>query len=75
MQDMGVTVQQCAVYLSEYQDSALLTVASADVCNPCLGGEQADSNSSKHTLQLVLVGSLYGIPYGATIVNINFVMW
>lgn len=68
LQEMGVTVHQCGVYLSEYQPSALLSITSVDSCNPCrnnsASGGEGEEDDDFYSLQLVLVGSLYGIPYG-----------
>lgn len=64
--EMGVTVQQCGVYLSEYLESALLSITATDMCNPCgdvKSGSVGDMGG-EYSLQVVLVGSLYGIPYG-----------
>ena len=69
VEDMGVTVQQCGVYLSEYATSALLEITAVDSCNPCSTSTDGSTDGSGsgggfYSLDLVLVGSLYGIPYG-----------
>ena len=60
--EMGVTIQQCGVYLSEYQMSNVISIVSAESCNPCGGGNT--NTNDVYPLEVVLVGSLYGIPYG-----------
>mmetsp|Transcript_6383 Transcript_6383/g.9629 ORF Transcript_6383/g.9629 Transcript_6383/m.9629 type:complete len:560 (-) Transcript_6383:78-1757(-) len=52
--EMGVDIPQCGIYLSEYQTSAYMDLSSASACNVCAGYE----------LDLMLGGSIYGVPYG-----------
>ena len=71
LQQMGVTVQQCGVYLSEYQNSDLIDIVASNLCNPCRNSslnsslfDEGEHDDSFFGLDLILVGSLYGVPYG-----------
>jgi hypothetical protein len=49
-EEMSLEINQCHLYLSEYQTSGTLSVTSQNDCNPC----------SNYLLTMTLKGSLYG---------------
>jgi hypothetical protein len=51
--EMGLEIDSCAVYLSEFNRDGVLNIGVTG-CNTCSGFE----------MDVVLVGSLYGVPYG-----------
>lgn len=54
--DMGVTIPQCAVYLSSYHTQDIIDMTTSAKCNSC--------PSNKFLLKAVLYGPTGGIPYG-----------
>jgi hypothetical protein len=56
-EEMGVEISPCSVYLSKYSTSATFFISSATntFCGDCSG---------KYPLNLLLSGSLVGVPYG-----------
>jgi hypothetical protein len=62
---MGVTVDLCNVYLSVYQTSAILNLTAWSKCNIC-----EEINQEYYSFEIILMGSLYGVPYGESCRNI-----